>query len=146
MYCIFQSVEGEEHLKQRQQQQQQQQQQCPPKPQHTLQYQQEQLSKQQQQWNNNNKNKNYSNNSVMAAIRKLEPGTSEQSTTVANTERMMEEIMMEKPSVQSEAELRLAYISQCAELKLLRRQLLAKDRQIRELQLLLDQTNTCSRR
>uniref|UniRef100_A0A6A7G961 Coronin n=1 Tax=Hirondellea gigas TaxID=1518452 RepID=A0A6A7G961_9CRUS len=134
----------------------------PAKPQHTLQYQQQQelLNKQQQQAaanNNKNKSSDSGSNSVLAAIRKLEvapPGKNDSATdtsfsafgggnsTTAMTEKMLQEIMMEKPCVQSEAELKLAYISQCAEVKLLRRQLLHKDRQIRELQLLLDQSNT----
>ena len=48
-----------------------------------------------------------SNSTVMAAIRKIElPETIKPSVTV--TEKMMEEILAEKPSVQSEAEVRAA--------------------------------------
>ncbi|XP_076069874.1 coronin-1A-like isoform X3 [Oratosquilla oratoria] len=46
--------------------------------------------------------------------------------------------IIEKPSPKTEAELRRAYTAQCEELKLIRRQVVAKDRKIRELE---DQIN-----
>ncbi|KAB7508068.1 Coronin-2B [Armadillidium nasatum] len=76
-----------------------------------------------------------------AIINKLDIKAYEESPKTISLNRYHEKEIeiIDKPTPKSEAELKRAYVSQCEEIKLLRRQLVSKDRKIRELEDLLNQ-------